>query len=166
MDIYYSHKEKYIWLKIKKNRTLIAELWARNKHDKVQNIANNNKLVWLRKTNTILIGSTGVKINLGTTVVRLIFGLLLAQKVVSQRNGSSQCPVYMRITKSASYNEILMKLVRYLNMPTKNKCTMVAVTTESSFDLQQGTTIFQDMRLLLCSVTEIGFFCFKRVGER
>jgi hypothetical protein len=50
-------------------------------------------------------------------------------------------------------------------LPTKNKRTMVAATTETSFHMQQRTTVFQNMRLLLGSVTEIGFFCFKKVGE-
>jgi hypothetical protein len=50
-------------------------------------------------------------------------------------------------------------------LPTKNKHTMVAATTETSFHMQQRTTVFQNMRLLLGSVTEIGFFCLEKVGE-
>jgi hypothetical protein len=51
-------------------------------------------------------------------------------------------------------------------LPTKKKCTMVVATTETSFRVQQRTTIFQDKRLVLGSVAEIGFFCFKKAGER
>jgi hypothetical protein len=44
-------------------------------------------------------------------------------------------------------------------LPTKNKRTMVAATTETSFHMKKRTTVFQNMRLLLGNVTEIGFFC-------
>ena len=48
-------------------------------------------------------------------------------------------------------------------LPTKNKHTMVVATTETSFHMQQRTTILQNMRIILGSVTEIGFFCFKKL---
>jgi hypothetical protein len=48
---------------------------------------------------------------------------------------------------------------------TKNKHTMVVATAETSFHMKQRTPVFQDMRLLLGSVTEIGFFCLKKKLE-